>query len=104
MSVGAPSPHLGGDPNCFHELLWRCTVAQRRLGVPLDAVRALRDVRDCDGDDLLGLRGQRPVGEDSLAEGIECCFDVGSKGSSFLRKLTGSKYAGYDQWYPMPVT
>jgi hypothetical protein len=59
--------------------------------MPIDAVRALRDVRDCDGDDLLGFRGQRPVGEDSLAEGIECCFDVGSKGSSFLRNLTGSK-------------
>jgi hypothetical protein len=24
----------------------------------------LRDVRDCDGDDLLGLRGQRPLGEE----------------------------------------
>jgi hypothetical protein len=83
MSVGAPSPHLGGDPNCFHELLWRCTVAQRRLGVPLDAVRALRDVRDCDGDDLLGLRGQRSLGEDSLAEGIECCFDVGARARRF---------------------
>jgi hypothetical protein len=86
MSVGAPSPHLGGDPNCFHELLWCRTVAQRRLGVPLDAVRALGDVRDRDGDDLLGLRGKRPLGEDSLAEGIECCFDVESEGSSFLRK------------------
>jgi hypothetical protein len=64
MSVGAPSLHLGGDPNCFHELLWRCTVAQRRLGVSLDAVWALRDVRDCDGDDLFGLRGQRPLGEE----------------------------------------
>ena len=64
MSVGASSPHLGGDPNCFHEFLWRCTVAQRRR-MPLDAVRALRDVRDCDGDDLLGLCGQGPVGEDS---------------------------------------
>jgi hypothetical protein len=42
-----------------------------------------------DGDDLLRLRGQRPVGEDSLAEGIECCFDVGSEGSSFLRKPNG---------------
>jgi hypothetical protein len=70
--------------------LWRCTVVQRRLCVPLDAIRALRDVRDCGGDNLLGLRGQRPVGEDSLAEGIECCFDVGSESSSFLRKLTGS--------------
>jgi hypothetical protein len=30
-------------------------------------------------------------GENPLAEGIECCFDVGSKGSSFLRKLTGSR-------------
>jgi hypothetical protein len=59
--------------------------------MPLDAVRVLRDVRDCDSDDLLGLRGQGPLGEDSLAEGIECCFDVGSEGSSFLRKLMGSR-------------
>jgi hypothetical protein len=91
MSVGASGPHLGGDPNCFHELLSRCTLAQRCLGVPLDAVWALCDVRDGYGDDLLGLRGQRAVGEDSLAEGIECCFDVGSEGSSFLRKLRGRR-------------
>jgi hypothetical protein len=82
MIVGAPSPHLGGDPNCFHELLWGCTVPQCRLGMPLDAVRALGDVRDCDSDDVLDLRGQDPIGEDSLAEGIECCFDVGSEDSS----------------------
>jgi hypothetical protein len=62
MSVGASGPHLGGDPNCFHELLSRCTLAQRCLGVPLDAVWALCDVRDGYGDDLLGLRGQRAVG------------------------------------------
>jgi hypothetical protein len=68
MSVGAPSPHLGGDPNCFHELLWRCTVAQRRFGMPFDAARALRDVRDRDGDDLLGLRGQGPVVQSALVE------------------------------------
>jgi hypothetical protein len=91
MSVGASGPHLGGNPDCFHELLSRCTVAQRRLGVPLDAVWALCDVRDGYGDDLLGLRGQHAVGEDSLAEDIECCFDVGSEGSSFLRELPGSR-------------
>jgi hypothetical protein len=42
-----------------------------------------------DGDDLLGLRGQRAIGEDSLTEGIECCFDVGREGSPFLQKLRG---------------
>jgi hypothetical protein len=91
MSVGASSPHLGGHPNGFHELLWRCAVTQRRLGMSPNAVWALRYVRNCDSDDLFGLRRQCPIGEDSLAEGIECYFDVMSEGSSFLREFTGSR-------------
>jgi hypothetical protein len=53
MSVGTSSSHLGGDPNGFHGLFWRDTVAQRRFGVSLDAVWALRDMRNCHGDELL---------------------------------------------------
>jgi hypothetical protein len=83
MSVGASGAHLGGDPNCFHELLSRCTVAQRRLGVPLDAVWALCDVRDGYGDDLLGLRGQRAVGEVYSCLVLSPTYIVGSLNSTW---------------------
>ena len=44
---------------------------QRRLGVSLDAVRALGNVRYRDGDDLLNLGRQRALRENLLAEGMK---------------------------------
>ena len=45
--------HFSSDPNCFHKFMRRRAVAQGSLGVPLDAMGALSDVSDCDGNDLL---------------------------------------------------
>lgn len=69
MRVGTARPHLRRYPDRLHQFLVGRTRAERRLGVPFDAVRTLRDVGDGDGDDLLRLRGKRAIGEDMLAEG-----------------------------------
>ena len=50
---------------------------QRRLGVPLDAVRALSDVGDGDRNDLLEFYGQGSVREHLLAELLEGGLDLG---------------------------
>ena len=71
VCVGAARAHLGRDPDRLHQLPLVGTLAQRRLGMALDAVRALGDVGDGNGDQLLGLRVQRAVGEDLLAELLE---------------------------------
>jgi hypothetical protein len=49
-------------------------MAQCRLGVPLDAVRTLRDVRDGDRNELLDLYWKRPFGEYLLTECLERFF------------------------------
>ena len=46
MRKGAPGPHLGRDPDSFHEFLTCRSGPQRRFGVALNAVGALRYVRD----------------------------------------------------------
>src|SRR5215467_6475724 len=45
--------------------------------MPVDAIRALRDVRDGDRDDLLDLCRESSVGEGSLAEGFKGGLLVG---------------------------
>src|SRR5688572_24693458 len=76
MGIGAACAHLGGYPDRLHDFFRRRTVPQRRLGVAANTVRTLRDVRRCDGDQLLDLGRQRAVGEDALAEGGESIMDV----------------------------
>jgi hypothetical protein len=63
-----PRPHLGRDPDGLHQFLACRAVAECGLGVPLDAIRALRHVRHGNRDQLLGLRRQRAVGEYLAAE------------------------------------
>ncbi len=41
MRIGSAGPHLGGDPNRFHELLFGRTGLQRLVSVPADAIGAL---------------------------------------------------------------
>ena len=57
MREGAARPHLGGDPDRFHDLGRRSAVAGRGLGVALDAIGALGHMGDRDSDELLGLTG-----------------------------------------------
>ena len=52
-------------------LLLGRALAQRACGVAANAVRALRDVRNGDSDQVLGLARQCAVGEHSLVEGLE---------------------------------
>ena len=46
MGVGAAGAHLGRDPDGFHQLLARGARMQGWLSVALDAIGALRDVRE----------------------------------------------------------
>jgi hypothetical protein len=71
MGVGPPGPHLGGDPNRLHDLFRACPLAARELGVPGDAIGALRHVGGRHGDQLLGLLRQGAIGEDGAAEVLE---------------------------------
>lgn len=72
----APGAHLCGHPDRLHDLLGGVAFAQRQLGVASDAVRTLGHVRDGHRDELLGLLGQRAVGEDGFAEGLERVVDA----------------------------
>lgn len=56
----ATGTHLGGHPDRFHDLGVAGTGTVRELRVAGDAVRALGDVRDRDGDELLGFCGSAP--------------------------------------------
>jgi hypothetical protein len=69
--------HLCGDPDRLHDLLRSIALSDGQLGVALDAVWALGHVRDGYRDQLLGLLGQRAVGEDGLAEALESVMDAG---------------------------
>src|SRR6476469_8153707 len=71
MGIGAASPHLSSDPYCFHDLFGRGAFLQGRLCMPTDAIRTLGDVSYCYGNQLLGLRGECPLGEHTLTESLE---------------------------------
>ena len=71
MRIGAPRSHLRRHPDRFHELFRRSTSAERGLRVPLDAIRALRDVRDRNGEDLLHFGRKRTLGENRLPKCLE---------------------------------
>ena len=57
MSVGAPGAHFGRDPDRLDQLLLCRAISQGCFCVTLYAVRALRDVRHGDSDDLLDFSG-----------------------------------------------
>jgi hypothetical protein len=50
--------------------------------MPTDAIRTLGGVSYCYGNQLLGLRGECPLGEHTLTESFE---DVSRFGARFLR-------------------
>ena len=64
--------HLRGDPDRLHQFLVRGALAERGARVALDAIRTLRDVRSCHGDEVLGSGRKRALGEDCRAKIVEC--------------------------------
>jgi hypothetical protein len=66
-----PCTHFGRHPNGFHNLAVGRTSVKRTLGVPLDAVRALRDVRNCNGDQLLSFLVNLAIGKNGCTKGLE---------------------------------
>lgn len=72
MGVGAAGTHFGGDPNSFHDFFAGSAASECGAGMAANAVRALRHMRDSDGDQLLRLGIKRAVGKNLLAEGMKC--------------------------------
>jgi hypothetical protein len=58
MRIGAAGPHLGRNPDRFHNFLVRGSVPQCRFGMTANAVGTLSDVCHRNGDELLRLRRQ----------------------------------------------
>ena len=79
MRVSTSCAHLGGDPDCLHDFLARGPVTEGRFRVPSDAVRALGDMRDCNGNKLLRLAGQRAIRKNPLAERLKRLLDLWGK-------------------------
>ena len=71
MCIGAGGPHLSCDADRFHQFFRRRPRTQRRLGMALDAVGALRHVSNCDRDDLLDFCWEHTIRKDSPAEGFK---------------------------------
>lgn len=87
MGVGTAGAHFCGDPDCLHQFLFRGAMSQRGLGMALDAIRALGDMRDRDRDDLLHLCRQGAVCEDFLAERLESCLGIRGQFAALLREF-----------------
>lgn len=79
MCIGASGPHFSRDPYRFHQFLSRGAVAERGLGVPLDAIWTLRHMCHCNRYQLLGFCRQRAIGEHLPAECLEGSLRLGSK-------------------------
>ena len=89
MRVRGAGAHFSGDPNRFHDFLLGGSLLQRELGVAADAIRTLRHVRDRYRDQLLGLRRQRAVRENLLAERAKRRQRVRGEGSALVLQFTG---------------
>ncbi len=87
MRVGGARAHFRGDPDRFHYLLLGRAILDRLLGVAANAVRTLGHMRHRDRDQLLGLGGQRAVGEHGLTELLESRGNLGGELRALARKL-----------------
>jgi hypothetical protein len=70
VGKSSASAHLSVDPDRFHDLFVRRAFVPSNPGVTVNAVWALGDVSDGDGDQLLRHFGQRSATEDRSTE----CF------------------------------
>jgi len=94
VCVGAAGTHLGRHPDGLHDLPLACAAALRKPRVPADAVRALRDVRNGNCDQLLGLLRKRAVCEHLAAERLKGIMGRRRGPLTALSKLASSRLAG----------
>ena len=67
----ASSPHLGGDPNGFHDLHAGGTFQLCAPGMAANAISALRHVGHRNRNKFFCFGGQRTVDKDLMTEGPE---------------------------------
>src|SRR6185437_1505683 len=89
MRISAAGAHFRGDPDGLHDFLARRAMTQRSLGMTANAIGALRHMRHRNGNQLLGLRRQRPTCENLPAEVLKRFFGLGRQSPPLLRELTG---------------
>ncbi len=87
MGISSPGSHLGRDPYRLHQFMARGAITKCCFRVPVDAVGALRYMRDRNGNELLGLGRQSSAGTDLPAERLEGFFRLGRKCAPFLGKF-----------------
>ena len=88
MRERSPGAHFRRDPDRLHELLVSGSLKQRGTGVSSDAVRALRDMRDSNRDDVLDVGRKCTFGEHSLTEIMECRRGTRSEIAPGSREMT----------------
>ena len=86
MRVCAAGAHLGRHPDRFHEFLPCRAMPHSGFGVAADAVGALRDMGDGDGDQLLCLYRQCAIREYLPAERLEGVVDFRSEPLARIRQ------------------
>ena len=64
MGISPTGPHLGRDPDRLHQFLARGTITKGCFRVAVDAIGALRYMRNRNRDELLGLCRQSSAGKD----------------------------------------
>jgi hypothetical protein len=82
VRIGTAGAHLGRDPNRLHDLLGSRTLSAGQPGVSLDAVWALGDVSDGDGNELFRSSVESPVSENGAAELFERLVRAGGEFST----------------------
>ncbi len=90
LRESATRSHLGGNPNCFHDLLFGGAFLQSEIGVAADSIGTLGDLRHRDRDEFLEFRWQRAIGKYPLAERPEGAVDCRRRFSTFLRQISGN--------------
>lgn len=91
MCVGAASPHLSGNPDCLHDLLFRSSRLECGTGMSANAVRTLSHMRHRHGDQLLSLRRKCSISKHAPTESLESLGRSGSQTLSLLGDLLGYK-------------
>lgn len=79
MGKGSAGAHLGRDPDRLHDFVAAGAFAAGQLHVALNAPGALGDMRDCNGDQLLGAGVERAGREHRLAEGVKGIVNCGGQ-------------------------
>src|SRR3546814_16784058 len=89
MGVSAARPHLGSHPDGFHDFLLFVALFYGKLGMALDAIREMGNMRHSNSNKLLGLLRQGVFGEFGTAKGLSCSLYFGCKLSPLVWKSVG---------------